>query len=201
MTNYIRSCPNCGTEIRYKNEKSFKVCERTGTTCRSCRPRPKPTRCWLGRTHTTETKEKMRLAALGRPGPNKGKPKSEETKRKMRLSAIAWMGKNKGQCHPKYNPSACKLFDEINTKMNWRGMHAENGGEYHIKELGYWVDYYEPNLNLVIEYDEKYHNNSMYTNKDYGRQKQIEELLGCKFLRIKETDSTEFIYNQLKEVL
>ena len=201
MSNYARNCPSCGIEIKYKNMNSLKVCARKNTTCRSCRPKAKPTRCWLGRKHTQETIEKMRKAATGRQGANKGIPKSEETKSKMRLSAIAWLERNKGQCHPKYNPQACKLFDDINNKMGWKGMHAENGGEYHIKQLGYWVDYYEPNLNLVIEYDEKYHNNSIYISKDINRQKKIENELKCKFFRIKETDSIESVYKQLKELL
>ena len=201
MNIYKRNCPKCGCELLYKNLGSFKVCQRKNTTCIKCRPTPRPTRAWLGRKHTKETIEKMRKAATGRPGPNKGIPKSDETKQKMRISAIKWIEKSKGQCSPRYNSNACKIFDDINKKMNWKGLHAENGGEFHIKELGYWVDYYEPNLNLVIEYDEKYHNNSIYINKDYNRQKKIEEVLGCKFFRIKETDNIESIHKQLKELL
>ena len=70
--------------------------------------------------------------------------------------------------------------------MQWDGQHAENGGEYCIKELGYWVDYYEPTLNLVIEYDEPYHSRKINQIKDLARQKEIEEYLGCKFYRIKQ---------------
>ena len=66
-------------------------------------------------------------------------------------------------------------------------MHAENGGEYHIKELGYWVDGYSPTKNIVIEYDEEYHftKNGRYRKKDIQRQLEIEKFLNCIFIRIK----------------
>ena len=62
--------------------------------------------------------------------------------------------------------------------------HAENGGEFYIKELGYWVDYYEPNLNLVIEWDEPHHKKQI--KKDMYRAKEIIKETGCKFFRIDE---------------
>jgi len=66
--------------------------------------------------------------------------------------------------------------------------HAENGGEYHIKELGYWVDGYDKENNIIYEYDEKHHFNYDGTlrYKDIQRQKEIEEHFPeCKFIRIK----------------
>lgn len=49
---------------------------------------------WLGRKHTQETKQKMRLAHLGKKKPNViRKPHSEETKQKIRL---AHLGKSRG---------------------------------------------------------------------------------------------------------
>lgn len=65
--------------------------------------------------------------------------------------------------------------------------HAENGGEYHIKKLGYWVDGYDKEKNIVIEIDEKHHFNSdgTYKKRDIVRQKEIKDFLNCKFIRIK----------------
>jgi bacterioferritin-associated ferredoxin len=34
---YNRNCPNCNSEIQYKNPKSFKWAERGGKECKSCR--------------------------------------------------------------------------------------------------------------------------------------------------------------------
>jgi hypothetical protein len=91
---------------------------------------------------------------------------------------------------PNYNPTACQLFEEINKELGWLGKHAENGGEFHIKELGYWLDYYEPNHNIVIEFDEKKHNKT--TKRDMQRQTEIEQHLGCKFYRIPESMSDQW---------
>ena len=66
-------------------------------------------------------------------------------------------------------------------------MHAENGGEYFIKELGYFLDAYDPIHNIALEIDEKHHFNTdgNLKDKDLERQLQIETLLGCRFERIK----------------
>ena len=95
----------------------------------------------------------------------------------------------KSSCYPhgpQYNKSACVIFEEINKEMGWNGRHAENGGEFLIKELGYWVDYYEPNLNIVIEFDEPRH--KYKKTQDSIRQTRIVDLLNCKFYRLQEGD-------------
>ncbi len=62
-----------------------------------------------------------------------------------------------------------------------------NGGEFHIKELGYWVDGYDKNNNIVYEYDEKSHFvNGELKQKDVNRQEEIVNFLGCEFIRIEE---------------
>lgn len=128
---------------------------------------------FYGKTHSEETKRKLSVF------------KSEEHKRKLRIAALKRLSE-RGGIVPNYNPIACKLFEEINKEMGWNGVHAANVGEYHIRELGYWVDYYEPTLNIVIEYDEKYHSKPTRQKKDFARQQEITQLLNCKFYRIKQ---------------
>lgn len=55
--------------------------------------------------------------------------------------------------------------------------------EKQYKVSQYLIDWYIPELNIAIEFDEKYH----YKNsiKDKERQNYIENKLGCKFLRYK----------------
>jgi hypothetical protein len=50
-----------------------------------------------------------------------------------------------------------------------------NGGEYYIKELGYWLDAYDKCKNIAVEYDEKWHNR--IRDKDLRRQKEIIEFI------------------------
>lgn len=130
-----------------------------------------------------------------------GAPKhTEESKSKLRCAAIKNMEGKFGRLCPSYNSEACKIFELINEELNWKGLHAENGGEFHIKKLGYFVDYYEPNLNIVIEFDEKEHEREKRKIKDMVRQNQIIEELKCKFYRIKETDSLDCILTVLKQI-
>lgn len=112
-------------------------------------------------THTIETKRKIRLATLKR---------IKETKL------------NGGQLYPAYNINSIPIIEEYGNTNGFTFQHAENGGEYHIKELGYWVDGYDSSKNVVLEFDEEYHNKQK--NKDKIRQEEIITFLKCQFIRI-----------------
>ena len=116
-----------------------------------------------------------------------GKPHLESTKRKMRLSTLDYIKSMKGQVIPRYNKSSIKVLEEYAEKNNLRLMHAENGGEFFIKELGYFVDGYDPINNVVVEFDERYHfdSNGELKQKDRERESKIKKLLNCTFIRIK----------------
>ena len=104
-----------------------------------------------------------------------------------RLKHIERIEKNKlngNQLYPNFNSNACKIFDEISEKNNIHIQHAMNGGEYYIKELGYWIDGYDKINNVVYEYDEK--NHKYKKDKDLIREQEIINLLKCEFIRIKE---------------
>ena len=60
-----------------------------------------------------------------------------------------------------------------------------NGGYYRI-------DYYIPSLNIAIEYDENGHEHYSYEEHE-GRQKEIENKLGCRFIRV--TDDVSHYFN------
>ena len=96
----------------------------------------------------------------------------------MRESALNRIIQDRGCIS--YNVKACAIFDEINREKGWNGQHALHGGEKQV--IGYSVDYYEPILNIVIEFDEKFH--SKQIDKDISRQQKIIKYLGCKFYRI-----------------
>lgn len=131
--------------------------------------------------HTEIAIEKRRKKIIGRTT-------SEETKIKMRISHINRIkNKNGGVC-PMHNINACKYFDELSKKMEWNLQHALNGGEFYVSSLGYFVDAYDFNKNIVVEYDEPLHydRNNNLKNKDVIRQTQIINVLKCKFFRYNE---------------
>lgn len=56
--------------------------------------------------------------------------------------------------------------------------------QYPVLDGKYRIDWYIPELDLAIEYDEEHH--KFNKEEDEARQKEIEKELGCKFLRYKE---------------
>lgn len=62
--------------------------------------------------------------------------------------------------------------------------------EKQYKIFNYKIDMYLPKLNLAIEYDENDHKCYSYEQQEL-RQKEIEEELGCKFIRVSDKDRDE----------
>jgi len=196
-----RSCSKIGHVVTESTKNKISM-RKKGTMCGKNNP-------FYGKKHTDEFKIKWtRLRKEKFPTPNKGRKFSDEWKKNMslsrkgkivaeytkdlirqktteRISKKGWIG---------YNNEACDIFNKINKTFKWNGQHAKNGGEYKI--LGYSLDYYEPTHNIVIEYDEKHHENIKYKNKDIIRQKKIQEKLKCLFVRIKEEEK-----NNWKEII
>lgn len=141
-----------------------------------------------------EEREKMSKSQLKRfenseNHPFCGKTHSDQTKKKLRVLTIEKLENMIGQVHPFYNPKSIPILERKAKELGITDLqHAENGGEFYIKEIGYWVDGYSAEKNIVIEYDEKYHftSDSELCDRDIRRQKEIEEYLGCKFIRIRD---------------
>lgn len=143
-----------------------------------------------GRIFSNEWKDKISISASKRIGSKNGmygKTHSNLTKKKLRLIYIQQLKKINSDVHPMYNPCACKLIDEYGKQNNYNFQHALNGGEYYIKDLGYWVDGYDIEKNVVIEIDEKKHfdRKGNLKKKDVIRQQEIQSHLNCEFIRIK----------------
>ena len=71
-----------------------------------------------------------------------------------------------------------KQNDTCRMKHNIKNSHYAcngNGGEYHIKELGYFPDYINFDLKVIMEWDEKRHfdENGNLKKEDLVRQKEI----------------------------
>lgn len=167
----------------------------------------------FGKKHTEETKDKISKSQQGKvisdetksliyisrleyykenDNPRKGKPHTEEAKTKMRLSAIKRVYKNKEegfQFYPTYNKNSIPILEDYARTNNLNLIHAENGGEFFVVELGFWVDGYDKERNIVVEYNEKYHN--YRKDKDLIRRELIIKKLLCEFHIINEDGSIE----------
>lgn len=209
---YTKICSICGCERVFKNKKSFlsnkkDKCLKCAMNSEEYKEKQKFSKLgerngMYGNTHTKEVKEKLskclklRMSIPENIKKLKTRKWTEEQKikhknainnpdrikllRNYRLSQI----KNSGG-FPSYNKNACKFFDILNEKLNLKGYHALNGGEQIVE--GYSIDYYDENNNLLIEWDEKRHNEPKIKQKDLIRQNYILKKLNCKFYRIDET--------------
>lgn len=157
----------------------------------------------ISQSHIGKTKSHAHRHNIGKSGRGKspwikGKSHSDITKMKMRVKRLEWIENNIGQPSPVFNPLACKLIDEYGKLHGYNFKHAMNGGEYNIKELGYFLDGYDVNQNVAIEYYEPHHfKNGKLRDRDVQREKEIKNLLGCKLVRLTDNLHRDLI----KEIL
>lgn len=119
----------------------------------------------------------------------KGKKHRDDTKLKMRTSAIKQLqNKFRDGFVPNYNKRACSYFNDLMEKTNTFIQHAENGGEYYLENLGYWLDGYDIKNNIVYEFYEKRHFSKKQIEKDLNRKKEIIGELKCQFIVITEDE-------------
>jgi hypothetical protein len=91
---------------------------------------------------------------------------------------------------PNYNRKSIPIIEQYGKEHGYTFQHAENGGEYYVDGLGFYLDGYDTDKNVAIEIDEPFHftKNGKLREKDIIRQQKIENKIGCKFVRIKYED-------------
>ena len=207
METYSKQCPRCGHKQIYKNQYILKQSIRKNTICTSCANSARSVgknNPMYGKKHSDETRGKIKekrakqvitdetrkkmseshKKRLSKYNHWNGKQHTNESRKKMRIAAIEYIEQvklNGGQLNPKYNLNSISIIEEYGKKYGYTFQHAENGGEYYIEELGYWVDAYDKEKNVVLEIDEPRHK---YYSNDKKREREIVEYLNCKFIRI-----------------
>lgn len=148
----------------------------------------------LGKNHSEETKNKIRKTKKeqhlissscwkkGNIPWNKNRKMSKKFKlncRKKQLKYIQNCLNNGLPIQPQMGKHEKRILDELELSLKYKIYR-----QYHIRDLIYWVDGYIPELNLVIEIDEKGH--KYRKEKDLFRQQEIQKILNCDFVRIKD---------------
>jgi hypothetical protein len=214
---WIRSCPECGTEILCPTKRQSVRLTKRGAKCRKCFGKSKtktidgplvktcPT-CKKTITINDATIKNRRSAYLrsirenreckncrstGIKNPNHNSKFSDEENIERRKS---WLKRltNSGVF---FNHSGCYYLDKLSVDRGWNIQHTKNGGEIEI--LGYSLDGYDKINNVVVEYDEPHHYNKFgnLREKDLIRMNHIIKHLNCKFYRYNEKTNKLKQYN------
>lgn len=180
---HYRICNICKEKIIYKTIESYWSNKNKNSPCKKC----------TEKTHSLKLKGKKRMPFSDEWKKNisDGHKKSEvwiksmntpEYKQKHREKMMRLIKEQKTKVC--INKLACDFFNLLNMALNWSGYHGLNDKEYQLNY--YFLDYYDKTNNIVIEWDEKYHNRKKQKEKDTIRQKYIIETLNCSFYRIDE---------------
>lgn len=121
---------------------------------------------------------------------------SKNIDNKKKKSFIDFLQKNsfipKNDIYISRDRKEIKFLDKL--KESLKPLNIIDGqAQYIVKNengTNYRIDYYIPSLNVAIEYDEDNHKNYTY-NQHEGRQKEIEDKLRCKFIRVSDKNSDE----------
>jgi hypothetical protein len=173
---------------------------------------------WIkGRTHTPETRKKLSESHKGQTPANKGQKSSLETRLKC---SLAHKGKPLSEQHKqKLREINIRIMKERFTasKISFpnRGLKEINAVDNYIQPscpfklildkvvVGYILDAYIEELNLVIEFDEtSNHSLPKQIENDIIRETRIKNAINCKFFRIKEVDwnnNKNLILEELKK--
>lgn len=130
---------------------------------------------YYGRKHNNIIREKIRKGISNIP-----LEKRMELNRISRINTIKqleWQYNNGLPIHPSIGKKEKETLDKLEKLYNIKIIRQ-------YKVSGYFIDGYIPELNIALEYDEKFHNHKL--EKDIIRQNFIEKELNCKFIRIKE---------------
>lgn len=203
-----RKCPSCKNILKYSTIGNRNLAERKRNLCRKCTftgRHPSSTTLermsasHLGFKHTDTHRKNMSGQGNGMYGihrydtlnPFHGKLHTEEAKRKMRVAAckrvLELQRSNDGRVN-NVGKKEGDYFDQMERERGWNGVYYKKSGKQHlIEHLGYFVDYYEPTLNIVVEYDEpRHYQNGILKPRDVKRMEEIRTYLGCQFWRYDE---------------
>lgn len=183
-----RICPKCNKTIYYKSVRKRCLAELKKSFCRSCASIQKYKK--LNIDKNVEEIDGVLYYFRFCPSCNKKiyyRIRNHRDILEEKVCCSCW--KADRFLFPNFNKKACEFFDRLNACKGWNGKHALNGGEHYIPKYHYFLDYYEPNINLVIEWNEPYHKYRL--EKDEIRKRNIIKELNCRFVLINSSSKIE----------
>ena len=186
---YERNCPKCNKILTYSCFTTYERQECANKLCRSCwqkkeydgpytRVCPVCTKAiWHTEKKRRNVSDRLGHSCLSCSISRKNRLRHERERQKYGIISV-----------PCFNRKACQYFDGLSIRNKWNLQHAQNGGEVYLKNIGYWLDAYDKEKNIVVEYDEKHHftKNGKLRKKDVDRMNEICQHLQCEFYRYNE---------------
>lgn len=180
LVDNCKTCPKCNKEIVFSTRPSFLRSVRNNSLCKTCSNLTYENPRFTGKK---QGENYYKVNRMGKNHPQYGKPISKERREKMSLDMR--LRRQSIYSIVNFNPKACEYFDRLNEQNKWELKHALNGGE--VRVIGYSLDAYDKDRNIVVEYDEpKHYFRGKLREKDVLRQQRIITHLGCKFFRYNE---------------
>jgi hypothetical protein len=198
---YKRNCPKCKTELFSTRKSNIVEAIRKNRLCKSCSLIGN--KRLLGYKFSNESKKKISNSLKNRSHHLRGKTLPEwhkklwfEGKKKFNTKDGIYRDKlSKSTREALHRPEIRKKHIEALSKVNYLGRATDIGQKSLIEKwnrLGFnfkvnyqlktdtdlfYIDGYDPEKNVVFEYDSKYHYNPLQKQKDLIRQQKIVSIL------------------------
>ena len=180
QTKWKKKCPKCDKQIEFTSRSALRRSVRKNSLCKTCSNLTYFNPRFTGKKHNENF---YKTRPIGEKHHYFGKNLSEECRNKISLTMR--LKRQSVYSAANFNPVACEYFNKLNEHNHWNLQHALNGGE--VRVIGYSLDAYDRDKNIVVEYDEpKHYLNGKLREKDVLRQQRIIAHLGCKFHRFNE---------------
>ena len=97
-------------------------------------------------------------------------------RRRRHLNGLQKKLKKGQQLQPFFNIKACEYFGKFDKNNNTKGQYATNGGEKRVPNKHYWLDYFNSDKKLIIEWNELRHYKKDGSLKEKDIRKKAETL-------------------------
>jgi hypothetical protein len=200
---WFKKCPICQKKMIYLKKWRLVESIKNGSVCKICSVKinggcfKEGCTIRIGKNHSKETKEKIKKSRERFPH------HTEETKKKISLAAFQISNDTKikrsdGLRNSWKNPThrknwinaliktkfigrRCDIGQlELLNKWNRLGFNFEPNYQIHTDEHLFYIDGYDKEKNVILEYDSKYHNSIGQKQKDLVRQNKIISILNPK---------------------
>lgn len=176
---YTRKCPECNGGIDYSSLKAMKRASIANSGCRKCK-------CggFGGKQHSTESKALISKSVKLNPHPTTGKHWELSNDTKLRQSngaKLSWCNptiRQKRLSVNRWNNKSCDRGQlELINKWNRLGFRFEPNYQLKTKTDLFYIDGFDKEHGVILEYDSKYHTNPKQQRADLIRQNRIIEIL------------------------